>query len=162
MDRIAHSFGPVIDENSEILILGSFPSVKSRQDGFYYMHPRNRFWEIMKRLYGCDFVQASQEEKTRLLKVHKVALYDVFESCCIDGSSDSSIRNGIKSDIGKLLGQSKIKHIYLNGKTASAYFHRFHPSFVEMAVTLPSTSPANAAMNLDALMEHWKIIIAEI
>jgi double-stranded uracil-DNA glycosylase len=161
MARIAHSFGPVIDENSEILILGSFPSVKSRQDGFYYMHPRNRFWEIMKRLYGCDFVHATLEERTRLLKIHKVALYDVFESCDIEGSSDSSIRNGVKSDIGILLGQSKIKHIYLNGKTASAYFHRFHPSYKEMAVTLPSTSPANAAMNLDTLMEHWKIVKGE-
>ena len=157
--HITHPFAPVFDFNSEILILGSLPSVKSRENAFYYGHPQNRFWRVMAALYH-ETVPESVEEKKRLLLNNHIALWDVIHSCDIRGSSDSSIRNAVPTDLQSILENSKVRKIFANGKTAAALYrkYQFRKTGIEI-VTLPSTSPANAAWTLERLCEAWKIIL---
>lgn len=151
-----HEFGPVYDENSRILILGSFPSVKSREVQFYYGHPKNRFWKLLSLLYGVDeFADISQ--KKQFLLANGIALWDVIESCDITGSSDSSIRNVVPNDIGRILKAANIERIYANGKTAEKLYRKYvQPVTGYEIIGLPSTSPANAAFSLERLAEEWK------
>ena len=156
--RAEHEFGPFYTPESEILILGSFPSVKSREDAFYYAHTQNRFWRVLAHTYGED-TPIMLEEKTSLLRRHKLALWDVIESCTVDGSSDASIRDVVPTDIKSLLGVTHIERIILNGKTAERYFARFFSDIDLPVVTMPSTSPANAVWTLERLCESWGAVL---
>jgi len=153
-----HGFGPVIDSESRILILGSFPSVISRAESFYYMHPKNRFWPILSALFGEDFVQADRTKKITLLHQYHIALYDVIESCDLSGSADSSIRNIITADIESLIRSAHIQHIFLNGSKAFVLFSRYFPEYANLSTMLPSTSAANAVFRFPDLLEKWQII----
>lgn len=159
--HIRQPFEPVYDRNSEILILGSLPSVKSRENGFYYGHPKNRFWKVMAAIMGVQEPVTVEEKKNLLLRSH-VAVWDVIEECDIKGSSDSSIRNAIPADIPALLKKTGIQRIFANGKTAATLYHRLiEPLTGEKIVDLPSTSPANAAFSLERLIEIWGAAIKQ-
>lgn len=150
-----HSFLPVYDKESQILILGSFPSVKSREEGFYYGHPRNRFWKVLAGILSVELPSTIEEKTAMLLKNH-IAVYDVIESCEIEGSSDSSIRNVTPADIHKIVEESRIKVVFTNGKTAGRLYNKYQAKGMEMPmIELPSTSPANAAFSLEKLMRIW-------
>ena len=153
--HICHTFSPVYDEHSKILILGSLPSVKSREAGFYYGHPQNRFWKVLAAVLSCP-VSVSIQEKKEMLLEHRIALWDVIESCDIVGSSDSSIKNVVPADVGMLLEKAAIDRIYANGKKAESLYRKYIFPKTKMPVTaLPSTSPANAARSLEKLAEMW-------
>ena len=156
---IIHPIPPVFDKNSCILILGSFPSVKSRKVGFFYGHPQNRFWKVVSALFGEDTPRTVEEKKDLLIR-NGVALWDVLHSCEIRGSSDASIKNAVPNDLSVILGAADIKAIFTNGATAYKYYVRYaQPSTGRPAVLLPSTSPANAAWNTERLLTEWRKII---
>ena len=155
----SHGFPPIIDKDSQILILGSFPSVKSREEDFYYMHKRNRFWKILSEVFDDkQFLSESIEEKKKALKIHGIALYDAIESCDIVGSKDASITNVKPADIKTLIKNTGVQRIVLNGQKAAHFFKKNNPGLVDMSITLPSTSPANAAYRLYDLVEYWRRI----
>ncbi|MBQ4526710.1 MAG: DNA-deoxyinosine glycosylase [Clostridia bacterium] len=155
---ISHPFPPLFDKKSKILILGSFPSVKSREQMFFYGHPQNRFWKVMSKVFEIKELNTIEQKKV-FLHSHGIALWDVIASCEITGSSDSSIRNVISNDISVILKTANINQIFVNGKTAEKYFKRFTSKQIDReAVCLPSTSPANAAWSLERLVDSWKII----
>ena len=159
LQRVEHGFGPVYDKESRILILGSFPSVKSREQAFYYGHPQNRFWKVLAALENTEVPQTVEDKKV-WLHAHHIAVYDVIEACDIEGSSDSSIRNVVPADIGTILTESKVKHIFTNGKAAGKLYLRNKKKSCDLPMTeLPSTSPANAAYTLDKLVAAWKTIV---
>ncbi|MFT8704334.1 uracil-DNA glycosylase family protein [Bifidobacterium aquikefiricola] len=188
-EHVEHGFGPVWDEASQILMLGSMPSPKSRAAGFYYMHPRNRFWKVLEALYpACDGdaarttdIASNQQAvahndgqlhsesiavRQAFLHHHHIALWDVLESCDIRGASDASIRNPVVNDLAGIIQQSRIHAIYATGTRAAKLFDRFCSPALEVAgiqmpiTALPSTSPANAAMSLDRLIEAYRCIVA--
>lgn len=169
--RIYHTFEPVYDEKSKILILGSLPSVKSREEGFYYGHPRNRFWKVITAVvkmqknnsYNTNDTEGlTIKDKKQLLLSNGIAIWDVIESCDIKGSSDSSIRNVKANDIGHILKHSNIKRIYANGKTAGNLYRKYiYPELHIDIIDLPSTSPANAAFSLEKLIAEWENILVE-
>ena len=153
-----HQIEPVYDKDSKILILGSFPSVRSRKAGFFYGHPQNRFWKTVAAVFEEDG-PATIEEKKKMLLRNGIALWDVVASCEIEGSSDSSIRNVKPNDIKKLIGETSISRIYVNGRTALKLYRKYLEEQLDMeAAVLPSTSPANAVYSLDRLVEEWRII----
>lgn len=153
-----HPFPPVYDENSKIFILGSFPSIKSREQMFFYGHPQNRFWKVMSRIFNTA-IGSEPPDKRRFLLSHGIALWDVIASCDIKGSADSSIKNAAPNDIGEILRECNINKIFVNGKTAkSLYDRKIMPKVSQDAICLPSTSPANAAYSLDKLVSEWMII----
>ena len=157
--RKTHEFGPCYDGESRILILGSFPSVKSRETGFYYGHPKNRFWKLLASLYGEEEPEDILQKKA-FLKKHKIALWDVIESCEITGSSDSSIRNAAVNDIGRILKAAPVQAVYANGKKAEGLYKKhIEPLTGQAAIGLPSTSPANAAFSMERLKEAWERIL---
>ena len=154
-----HPIPPIYDENSKILVLGSFPSVKSREENFYYGHPQNRFWKVLSAVYN-EPVPFSVEEKKRFLYKHGIALWDVIASCEIEGSADSSIRNVVPNDLSVILQEADIQRIFLNGRTTEKYFDKYLRRSIDItAECLPSTSPANAAWPLERLAAAWKIIL---
>ena len=154
-EQVAQPFAPVYDKNSRILILGSLPSVKSREQGFYYGHVRNRFWPMLAAICQEPIPQSILEKKALLLR-HGLAVYDVIESCEIRGSSDSSIRNVKAADIRAIMDASQIERILVNGRTAAKYFKTYQPAaYQQMLIELPSTSPANAAFSLEKLVQIW-------
>ena len=145
--HVEHTFGPVYDSESRILILGSFPSVKSREISFYYGHPQNRFWKLLSLLFNEEI----KDKKTFLLK-HHIALFDVIESCDIIGSSDTSIRNVKPNDLSLIINNSKIETVYLNGSKAYELYKKYCADKYDIdAIKLPSTSPANAAYSIEKL-----------
>ena len=153
--RIEHPIPPLYGPDSEILILGSFPSVKSREAMFFYGHPQNRFWKTMAALCSSE-VPKTVEEKTRLILDHGFALWDVIASCEIVGSSDSSITNAVANDLTPILAGSRVTRIFCNGTTSYRLYGKYIQPFTGIeAVCLPSTSPANAAWSLDRLIETW-------
>lgn len=153
---IEHEFDPVYDENSRVLILGSLPSVKSREQGFYYGHPRNRFWKVLASVLGVPEPLAIEEKKQMLLD-GRVAVYDVIKSCEIKGSSDSSIRNVTPADIKSIVEYAPIRAVFTNGKTAGRLYKKYQAEHIDLPmIELPSTSPANAAFSLERLVEIWK------
>jgi hypoxanthine-DNA glycosylase len=154
--RADHGFPPAIDSTSQILILGSFPSVRSRAENFFYMHPRNRFWPMMNGIFGDVPIEKKPLILREWLRKHHLALYDVIESCVIQGSSDASVRDVVLADIRSLIDQAPIHRILLNGKTASRWFLKGFPEFIPLAISLPSTSPAHAGMDLAELQERWR------
>lgn len=156
-----HPFEPVYDENCTILILGTFPSVKSREANFYYAHPRNRFWKVIGAIIGVAIPETVEEKKAILLK-HHIALWDVVCSCDITGSIDSSIENVAPNDIARILHASKIGRIYANGNKAYELYQKYcYGSIGKEIVKLPSTSPANAAYPIEKLVSHWGSEISE-
>ncbi len=155
---IIHPIPPVFDGHSRILILGSFPSVKSREEGFFYGHPRNRFWRVLARVTGEEAPGTVAEKKAFLLR-QQIALWDVIHSCDITGSSDASIRNVQVNDLGLILDRGQIREIFVNGRTSERFYRKYaEPVTKRPAVCLPSTSPANAAWSEERLAEAWKII----
>ena len=158
-EHLVHGFEPVYDQNSKVLILGSFPSVKSRETDFYYGHPQNRFWRLIAYLFG-EATPSTVEEKKRLLLAHGLAVWDVIAQCDIKGSSDASIKNAVPADIKSLLEKTGITRIFVNGGKAAAVYEKYQLPLTGIpAVKLPSTSPANAAWSLDRLLESWRIIL---
>ena len=156
MERIEHPIAPVFNENSKVLILGSFPSVKSREQGFFYGHPQNRFWKVVAAVYGCPVPTTIEEKRTFLLE-HGIAVWDVIQSCEIVGSSDSSIKDAVANDLRVILDVADIRQIFVNGKKAEELYKKYIAPRIERdAICLPSTSPANAAWNVDRLVEQWK------
>jgi hypoxanthine-DNA glycosylase len=153
--RVTHPFDPIWDENSRILILGSFPSVRSRADNFYYGHPQNRFWRVLAGLYAEPIPQTVEEKKAFLLR-HGIALWDVISSCEIENSSDVSIRNAEVNDLSAIFARADIRAVYTNGKAADKLYRKYHE---REAVCLPSTSPANAAWSLEKLLAAWSVIL---
>lgn len=156
--KIVHPIEPFYQENSKILILGSFPSVKSREQMFFYGHSQNRFWKVISFIFG-EKTPNSIDEKKNLLKNNGIALWDVIHSCEISGSSDSSIKDVVPNDISKILENSSVEKIFVNGKTAKAYYDKYIKNITKCdAICLPSTSPANAAWSIDKLIEDWSQI----
>lgn len=157
--HVEHTFDPVYDEDSEILILGTFPSVKSREQNFYYGHPQNRFWRVLANLTEEEVPETIEEKKAMLLK-HHIAVWDVVLSCDIIGSSDSSIRNVVPADINRVLQNSRVTKIYANGDKAYHLYRKYcQASTGRKAEKLPSTSPANAIFTLERLTDSWGELI---
>lgn len=155
---ICHPFPPIYDGNSRILILGSFPSVKSREQLFFYGHPQNRFWRVTAAVYGSEAPGTIPEKKEFLLS-HGIALWDVIASCEITGSSDSSIKNVAVNDLSPILAAADIKRVFVNGQTAKRFYDRYTKPLVgREAAVLPSTSPANAAWTFEKLVAAWQAI----
>ncbi len=158
MSTVFHNIPPIYDESSRILILGSFPSVKSREGEFFYHHPKNRFWNVLAAVFSCD-TPLSIESKKQFLAANHIALWDVVKSCELIGSDDSSIKNVKVNDIGMILDSCNIHRIFTNGGKAYELYDRFClPALQREAIKLPSTSPANAAFSLERLIEKWKVI----
>lgn len=157
--NLKHTFEPVWNKNSKVLVLGTFPSVKSREYGFYYGHPQNRFWKVAASITGQD-VPVTTEEKKKLLLANNIALWDVISSCSIKGSSDSSIKDVVANNLIPLLDGSSITKIYANGTKAYELYMKY--SYTETGikiVKLPSTSPANAVYTLEKLVAAWSVLI---
>ena len=158
MERVTHEFQPVFNRDSRVLILGTFPSVKSRQQQFYYGHPQNRLWRVTAALLKKEVPVTIEEKKKMLLDGH-IAIWDVIDTCDIEGSSDSSIRNVKANDIGGLLAQTSIRAVFANGDKACQLYRKY---CMEQAgreiIRLPSTSPANAAWTLEKLIQAWSVI----
>ncbi len=157
--RITHAFEPVFDSESRVLILGTMPSPKSRELGFYYSHPRNRFWPVLAEIFGEE-IPKTPEEKADFCLRHKIALWDVLKECDIEGASDSSIKNAVPNDMSKIFEKADIKAVFTTGTTAAKLYKKFiEPEIGISAIALPSTSPANAKMSFDALLKEYKIIL---
>ncbi len=153
-----HTIEPVWDKNSKVLILGSFPSVKSREEGFYYGHKQNRFWKVIASVCNCSVPENIQDKKKMLLS-NGIAVWDVVHSCDIVGSSDNSIKNVVPNDIGIIIENSKVERIFTNGKKADELYSKYIEQSVGItAVCLPSTSPANAVWTLEKLCAEWQQI----
>lgn len=160
--HVIHPFEPCYDENSRILILGSFPSVKSREMGFYYGHPQNRFWKVLSRIFDCEIGTDIQSRKDFLL-THHLACFDVIFECDIIGSSDASIEKAVCTDINKILTESKIDKIITNGKTAHRLYQQYMLPITKIVdYCMPSTSSANAAWSCSELVECYKKELIEI
>ena len=158
METVTHPIPPLFDASSRILILGSFPSVKSREGLFSYHHPQNRFWKVLAGVLE-EPVPGSIEEKKIFLLKHRIALWDVIASCTIEGSSDSTIKNVVPNDLSGILSAADISRIFCNGGASFQYYKKYQePRTGRAAVRLPSTSPANAAWSLDRLIREWAVI----
>ena len=158
MERLEHPFGPLFNENSKVLILGSFPSVKSREQNFFYGHPQNRFWKVIAAVFRQPLPQTI-EEKKQLILDSRLALWDSIASCEITGSSDSSIRNAQPNDLGIILNHCEIERIYCNGRKSFELYQKYIKGQTgREAVCLPSTSPANAQWTLEKLIRAWSVI----
>lgn len=158
MEHIVHPIPPLYDAQSRVLILGSFPSVKSRETHFFYGHPQNRFWKVLAEVLGVATPQTVPEKK-EMLHTHHIALWDVIGSCDIEGSSDSSIRHAVPNDLTEILQTADIQKIYCNGATSyKLYQKHLAPQTGRDAQKLPSTSPANAAWSVERLVEEWRQI----
>ncbi|MDO4633546.1 MAG: DNA-deoxyinosine glycosylase [Eubacteriales bacterium] len=159
--HVRHTFAPIYDETSRVLILGSFPSVKSREQQFYYGHPQNRFWKVIAAVCEEEVPQTIEEKRGLLLRNH-IAVWDVIAECDIIGSGDSSIKNVIPNDLTEILKNAQIRQICANGAKADALFKKYDSRVLgRNCVRLPSTSPANAAWGVEKLTESWKAILQE-
>ena len=156
--KVNHSFPVFIHDDSKILILGSFPSVKSRELDFYYMHKQNRFYKVLSNLFDIDFYNASLDTKKELLKKHHIALYDVIEECEIINSNDETIKDVKPSNIKKIVQKYNIKHIFINGNKAKELFIKYNKELINITTFLPSTSARNAKINLEELISKYQII----
>lgn len=164
--HIPQGFGPVFDGNARVLVLGSFPSVLSRENRFYYGNPRNRFWTVVAAVLGAHVppnepIDASIAAKTALLHAGGIALWDVVASCDLKGSSDASIRNVRANSIGRVLSAAPIEAVFANGRAAERLYRTWVEPATGMPITgLPSTSPANAAWRTDRLVAEWAHALA--
>ena len=160
VQNLTHPFGPLYSKSSKVLILGSFPSVKSREQNFFYGHPQNRFWKVIAAVFGEPVPELKDiPAKKALILNHGLALWDSIASCEIVGSSDSSIRNARANDLSLILDNAPIDRIYCNGKKSHELYKKYiEPATGREAECLPSTSPANAQWSLEKLIEAWDII----
>ena len=159
--NIIHPIPPLYDANSRVLILGSFPSVKSREAMFFYGHPQNRFWKLMALLFEAD-IPSTVEEKKRLVLSHGIAMWDTNHSCTITGSSDSSIKDVVPNDLSVIINSSRVKTVYCNGAASYKLYQKYiYPINKIKAEKLPSTSPANAAWSMERLEKAWSVIRGE-
>ena len=157
--KVNHELEPIFDENSEILILGSIPSVRSREIGFYYGHSQNRFWRVLSDIFNEKMPETIKDKKF-FLKKHHIALWDVLKECEIIGSSDSTIKNPVPNDINYLLRKTAVKTIFVTGRTAEKFYNKFCVSKTNIpCIYLPSTSPANAGVKYEKLLNSYKIIL---
>ncbi len=157
-----HNIPPVFDKNSRFLILGSFPSVKSREVQFFYGHPQNRFWKVISSVFNCDCPQ-TVEEKKQFLLLNNIALWDVIHSCDITGSSDSSVKNAVPNDLSQILKNSNVTRVFTNGNLSYTLYNKLCLADTGIpAIKLPSTSPANAGWSLERLTDEWKRLLSEI
>lgn len=156
---VNHPLSPIYDSNSMALVLGTMPSVKSREENFYYAHPKNRFWSTLSRVYKEE-IGNTKEEKIEFLLKHNIALFDVLKSCSISSSSDSSIKSPIPNDFTNILKNSKIKYVFTTGKKAYYLYQKYcYPSTKIKAIYLPSTSPANCPKGIEEkLLQEYKKI----
>ena len=153
-----HTIPPIFDYNSKVLILGSFPSVKSREQQFYYGHPQNRFWRLMAKLFDSE-IPKTNVEKTELLLKNNLALWDVIASCDVSGSDDASIRNVIPNDLNTITSNAAIRNVFTNGGKSFELYNRYCLKQTGMtAIKLPSTSPANARSDIDTLVRAWSVL----
>ena len=172
VQKIIHHIPPVWNSESQLLILGTMPSPKSREVGFFYMHSQNRFWKVLPAVFGEELAypnnspdrEAALLERRDFLLRHHIALWDVLASCQISGAADSSIKYAIPNDFEELLGHSKIRHLFCTGKTAFSLWKRtcaekYEECYHLTVECLPSTSPANAAWSLEKLIEAYKLIL---
>ena len=158
MGVLQHPFGPLYSDSSRVLILGSFPSVKSREQNFFYGHPQNRFWRVIAEVFDAEVPQTIEEKKHLILE-NGLALWDSIASCEITGSSDASIKNAKANDISMILSSCDIEQIYCNGRKSHELYRKYiEPEIGREAICLPSTSPANAQWSLDRLIEAWSVI----
>ena len=158
MENVKHEIPPIYNKNSKILILGSFPSVKSRESQFFYHHPQNRFWKVLSSVLDKDTPITIDEKKDFLLD-NNIALWDVIASCYIEGSSDSRIKNVVANDLNKIIDTCDIKQIFCNGGKSFELYKKYCEKNTNLkAIKLPSTSPANARFSLEKLVEDWKVI----
>ena len=158
-NHVQHEFAPIYDEYSQILILGTLPSVKSRENHFYYGHPQNRFWKLLAYLTQAQIPETIEQKKSFLLE-HHIAVWDVIKSCEIEGSSDASIRDVIPNDLSEILATADIRAIYTNGGKAFELYDKYiYPVNGIKEQKLPSTSPANAGYSLERLKEAWMEIV---
>ena len=156
---IIHPLEPCFTKDSKILILGSFPSVKTREYGFFYGHTQNRFWHVMEVLFKEE-LSGDIDERKDFLARHKIALFDSIYQCDIIGSSDASIKNVVASDLSKIIESADIREVFLNGSASYKYYKKYHEKNLGLdGVKLPSTSPANARYRLDDLLNEWKEIL---
>jgi hypoxanthine-DNA glycosylase len=156
--HIVHPIPPLYDKRSRVLILGSFPSVKSREAMFFYGHPQNRYWRLMASLFGEDTPVTVPQKRAFALKNH-IAMWDVIHSCDIAGSSDASIKNVVPNDVSAILSAADIREIYCNGgKAGKLYSIYIRPIIGRECIVLPSTSPANAGYTMARLAEAWRIV----
>lgn len=154
----SHTFEPIFDSNSKILILGTFPSIKSRENNFYYGHPQNRFWSVLAEILGTE-IPKSIPEKRQMLLENNIAIWDVVGSCEISNSADTSIKNVVPNDLSVIFENADIKTVYANGKTAEKLYNKYLLKETEKEIIpLPSTSPANAAFSKERLVKAWEII----
>lgn len=159
MEHIIHSIEPVFDAESRVLILGTMPSPKSREVQFYYGHPQNRFWRVLAAVLGEEVPRSVPEKKAMLLR-HRIALWDVLAECEITGASDSSIRNPVANDLSVVLDHAPVQAVFTTGATAWKLYTRLQKPHTGIeAVRLPSTSPANCAVKMEALTEAYKAIL---
>lgn len=159
--HIIHPIPPLWRKDSETLILGSFPSVRSREEMFFYGHKQNRFWKVISALFDAP-LPTTIEEKTRLITENKLALWDVVGECDISGSADSSIKNIVPNDISFIISGSNIDRVFVNGGTAARLYDRYLLKQTGItAVRLPSTSPANAAWSVEMLCNEWRQIVRD-
>lgn len=158
MERIEHPFGPLYSSHSRILILGSFPSVRSREQAFFYGHPQNRFWKVLSAVFAAPLPKTIEEKKTLIIE-NDLALWDSIASCEIMGSSDASIKNVRANDLGIILNNCSIERIYCNGRKSHEMYRKYiEPVTGREAVCLPSTSPANAQWSMERLTDAWSVI----
>lgn len=153
---VTHPLDPIFNERSEILILGSFPSVASRKAAFYYGHPQNRFWRVLAEIFGQP-LPTSNDERRELILSNRLALWDVIASCRIRGSADNAITDVVPNDLSRILSGAPIKKIIVNGRMAEKYYLKFqYPKTGILSTALPSTSPANAAWSIERLIDAWR------
>ena len=156
---VTHEFGAFFDKDSRVLILGTIPSPKSREQGFYYGHPQNRFWKVLADVLGEKVVPQTVEERKKFLKRNRIALWDVLESCEIKGASDVSIRNARPNDMNRILQAADIRANFVAGtKAAKLYKKLCLPTCGVEAIQLPSTSPANCGCSDEKLREAYSQI----
>lgn len=155
--KLINPLKPIYNKNSKILVLGSFPSIISREENFYYANKQNRFWKIFEIIFNIEL--NSLNAKLNFLLKNKIALWDVIYSCEINNSEDSSIKNVFPNNINKIIRNSKIKHIFVTGKTALRYYNKFFKDNNINVTYLPSPSSANASYSLCKLVEIYKVIL---
>ena len=154
--RLQHTIAPLYDKRSRILILGSFPSVKSRESGFFYGHPQNRYWRVLANLWGEPVPQTVEQKRDFLLR-HHIAAWDVIADCEITGSSDASIRDATPNDLSPIFAAADIRAVFVNGGTAARLYQK-HMKEYPPCIVLPSTSPANAAWGMERLCQAWRVV----
>lgn len=156
---VVHPFEPIYHSHSRILILGTFPSVKSREENFYYGHPQNRFWRVLSCLTGHTLPETI-EEKKEFLACEGIALWDVLKSCEIENSKDSTIMNPVANDLSIIFDNCHIEAVFTNGKKAGELYRKYCYPFTHIkSHTLPSTSPANGRYSIERLMWEWSVIL---